>query len=221
MNYFIILAIVIPFLFLVGVIYNALKEQKRLESETLPKFLAQRQAQGNPYAGDAYADEDEDDYGTGTSKNKGKVAAPPQSLQAQQNAQKAATADLVASIAAAIGTAGVAEAQEALSSMQNAQDTGKGGAHIAARQLTEEQTPSRAQEGQRTASDSSNDNSSHRVAMARHQSNNATDTTFSEDSPLLAAVRDQPLGESNLDADSAAAYFARYHATSDPHSNAG
>lgn len=211
-NYFIILAIVIPFLFLIGVIYNALKEQKKLEAETLPKFLAQRQAKGNPYSGDAYADEDDDDYA------KRKAASPQQSSQAQQKAQNAATADLVASISAAIGTAGVAEAQDTLNLMQNAQIKGKNAVHTTAH-LIEEQEPSRVQEGKMMASDFSNANNSYTAAVAYQKSNNASNIAFSEDSPLLAAVQNQPLADSNLDADSAAAYFARYHATANSNVN--
>lgn len=216
MNYFIILAIVIPFLFLVGVIYNALKEQKKLESETLPKFLAQRQAQGNHYSGDSY--DADDDYGRSPQKDPTQSAP---SVQKSLNAlnQTVTSADLVASIAAAVGSIGVAEAQEAIATRtarQEATVDAKGDATSSAPQLAEEREPSREQErgheqaqGRKLAHDADSTGAD----RATNQDNSAA-TTFSEDSPLLAAAQQQPLGDSNFEADSAAAYFARYHSNS-------
>ena len=45
MPWYIILIIALPILFVVGMIYNALKEQKRLEKTILPKLLQERQAE--------------------------------------------------------------------------------------------------------------------------------------------------------------------------------
>lgn len=46
MDYFLVLAIAIPFLFLIGVVYNAIKDQKKLENGKLKEILADRQRRG-------------------------------------------------------------------------------------------------------------------------------------------------------------------------------
>lgn len=43
--WWIILAVAVPFLFLIGVIYNAIKAQRRLEKEVLPHLKEQREAE--------------------------------------------------------------------------------------------------------------------------------------------------------------------------------
>ena len=61
MNWYIVLALAVPFLFLVGVVYSAIKEQKVLEDGPLKKVLAERHAKGLINKRGAY--DDEDDYG--------------------------------------------------------------------------------------------------------------------------------------------------------------
>ena len=57
MDYFLVLAIAIPFLFLIGVVYNAIKDQKKLENGKLKEILADRQRRG--YVPPQYDDQDE------------------------------------------------------------------------------------------------------------------------------------------------------------------
>lgn len=59
MDYFLVLAIAIPFLFLIGVVYNAIKDQKKLENGKLKEILADRQRRG--YVPPQY--DDQDKYG--------------------------------------------------------------------------------------------------------------------------------------------------------------
>lgn len=61
MNWYIVLALAVPFLFVVGVVYSAIKEQKVLEDGPLKKVLAERHAKGLINKRGAY--DDEDDYG--------------------------------------------------------------------------------------------------------------------------------------------------------------
>lgn len=67
MSLFTILMVAAPILFVVGLIYNALKEQKRLESGILKKVLDERKAEEEAYKArtgqklvrkDPYEDED-------------------------------------------------------------------------------------------------------------------------------------------------------------------
>lgn len=67
-TFWLVLVIAIPFLFLTGVIYNSLKEQKRLEKEDLPRILKEREEKsklpdGHPdkkYQKSSYDDDDDD-----------------------------------------------------------------------------------------------------------------------------------------------------------------
>ena len=45
MSWVIILIIALPLLFVIGMVYNALKEQRRLEKTLLPEIIAQRRAE--------------------------------------------------------------------------------------------------------------------------------------------------------------------------------
>lgn len=83
MDYFLVLAIAIPFLFLVGVVYNALKDQKKLEQGKLKEILAERQRKG--YIPPAY--DDEDDYGIPA-----RTSAKAQETAATTASKKAETA---------------------------------------------------------------------------------------------------------------------------------
>ncbi len=77
MDWYIVLALAVPFLFVIGVIYNALKEQKVLEDGQLKKVLTERKAKG---LAPAPADDD-DDYGLPARQDL-KRAAPPSSAAA-------------------------------------------------------------------------------------------------------------------------------------------
>ena len=67
MNVWLILVIALPFLFVIGTVYNALKQQKRLESHELREVLAERRRNAQLPDGHPdkkyqrpYDDEDED-----------------------------------------------------------------------------------------------------------------------------------------------------------------
>lgn len=81
MDWYIVLALAVPFLFVIGVIYNALKEQKVLEDGQLKKVLTERKAKG---LAPAPADDD-DDYGLPERQDLKRAAAraaPPSSAAA-------------------------------------------------------------------------------------------------------------------------------------------
>lgn len=66
MNWWIVLVIAAPLLFVVGTVLNALKEQKRFEQGELQKILKERRKQRNEYIKkhgikprDPYEDEDD------------------------------------------------------------------------------------------------------------------------------------------------------------------
>lgn len=66
MNWWIVLVIAAPLLFVVGTVLNALKEQKRFEQGELQKILKERRKQRNGYIKkhginprDPYEDEDD------------------------------------------------------------------------------------------------------------------------------------------------------------------
>ena len=77
MDWYIVLALAVPFLFVIGLIYNALKAQKVLEDGQLKKVLTERKAKG---LAPAPADDD-DDYGLPARQDL-KRAAPPSSAAA-------------------------------------------------------------------------------------------------------------------------------------------
>ena len=62
MNWFATIAIAVPILFVIGMVYNAIKDQKKLEQGVLKKVLKERELSGQPPR--PYDDEEErDDYG--------------------------------------------------------------------------------------------------------------------------------------------------------------
>lgn len=68
MNWYLVLALSVPFLFVIGVVYSAIKEQKGLEDGLLQKVLKERHDKGlinKAGAARAYGDayDDDDDYG--------------------------------------------------------------------------------------------------------------------------------------------------------------
>lgn len=67
MNWYLVLALSVPFLFVIGVVYSAIKEQKGLEDGLLQKVLKERHDKGlinKAGAARAYGDAyDDDDYG--------------------------------------------------------------------------------------------------------------------------------------------------------------
>lgn len=68
MNWYLVLALSVPFLFVIGVVYSAIKEQKGLEDGLLQKVLKERHDKGlinKAGAARAYAKsaDDDDDYG--------------------------------------------------------------------------------------------------------------------------------------------------------------
>lgn len=76
MNWYIVLALAVPFLFLVGVVYSAIKEQKVLEDGPLKKVLAERHAKGLINKRGAY--DDEDDYGVPARQDLKRSKSEPQ-----------------------------------------------------------------------------------------------------------------------------------------------
>lgn len=76
MNWYIVLALAVPFLFLVGVVYSAIKEQKVLEDGPLKKVLAERHAKGLINKRGAY--DDEDDYGVPARQDLKRSPSEPQ-----------------------------------------------------------------------------------------------------------------------------------------------
>ena len=76
MNWYIVLALAVPFLFLVGVVYSAIKEQKVLEDRPLKKVLAERHAKGLINKRGAY--DDEDDYGVPARQDLKRSKSEPQ-----------------------------------------------------------------------------------------------------------------------------------------------
>ena len=76
MNWYILLALAVPFLFLVGVVYSAIKEQKVLEDGPLKKVLAERHAKGLINKHGAY--DDEDDYGVPARQDLKRSPSEPQ-----------------------------------------------------------------------------------------------------------------------------------------------
>lgn len=93
MNWYIVLALAVPFLFVVGVVYSAIKEQKVLEDGQLKKVLAERHAKGLINKRGAY--DDEDDYGVparqdlkrSPSESQRSQSAPQQSQSEQHSHQ--------------------------------------------------------------------------------------------------------------------------------------
>ena len=93
MNWYIVLALAVPFLFVVGVVYSAIKEQKVLEDGPLKKVLAERHAKGLINKRGAY--DDEDDYGVparqdlkrSPSESQRSQSAPQQSQSEQHSHQ--------------------------------------------------------------------------------------------------------------------------------------
>ncbi len=83
MNWYIVLALAVPFLFLVGVVYSAIKEQKVLEDGLLKKVLAERHAKGLINKRGAY--DDEDDYGVPARQDLQRSKSAPQSEQQGQS----------------------------------------------------------------------------------------------------------------------------------------
>lgn len=68
MNWYLVLALSVPFFFVIGVVYSAIKEQKGLEDGLLQKVLKERHDKGlinKAGAARAYGDayDDDDDYG--------------------------------------------------------------------------------------------------------------------------------------------------------------
>ena len=100
MNWYIVLALAVPFLFLVGVVYSAIKEQKVLEDGPLKKVLAERHAKGLINKHGAY--DDEDDYGVparqdlkrSPSESQRSTSAPqsPSESQSEQHRHQAESA---------------------------------------------------------------------------------------------------------------------------------
>lgn len=83
MDWYIVLALAVPFLFVVGVVYSALKEQKVLEDGQLKKVLAERHAKGLINKRGAY--DDEDDYGVPARQDLKRSKSEPQSEQQSQS----------------------------------------------------------------------------------------------------------------------------------------
>ncbi len=114
MDWLIVVAIAVPFLFVVGVVYNAIKDQKKLEhkfhhvisarAQEQAAAAAKAQAQGKRYVR-AYDDDDED-YGLAPrqdlkDKDKdGASAASDQDAQAPAKAHELGPTDLDAKDAA-------------------------------------------------------------------------------------------------------------------------
>ena len=94
MNWYIVLALAVPFLFLVGVVYSALKEQKVLEDGQLKKVLAERHAKGLINKRGAY--DDEDDYGVPARQDLKRSKSEPQQAQAQHAAPDGAPPETAA-----------------------------------------------------------------------------------------------------------------------------
>ena len=80
MNWYIVLALAVPFLFVVGVVYSALKEQKVLEDGQLKQILKERHAKGLINKRGAY--DDEDDYGVPERQDRKHSAAASSAEQA-------------------------------------------------------------------------------------------------------------------------------------------
>ena len=76
MDWYIVLALAVPFLFVVGVVYSAIKEQKVLEDGPLKKVLAERHAKGLINKRGAY--DDEDDYGVPARQDLKRSKSEPQ-----------------------------------------------------------------------------------------------------------------------------------------------
>lgn len=76
MDWYIVLALAVPFLFVVGVVYSAIKEQKVLEDGPLKKVLAERHAKGLINKRGAY--DDEDDYGVPARQDLKRSPSEPQ-----------------------------------------------------------------------------------------------------------------------------------------------
>ncbi|MDT3661942.1 MAG: hypothetical protein ROM54_00265 [Anaerobiospirillum sp.] len=83
MNWYIVLALAVPFLFLVGVVYSAIKEQKVLEDGQLKKVLAERHAKGLINKHGTY--DDEDDYGVPARKDLQRSQSEQQSQSESQS----------------------------------------------------------------------------------------------------------------------------------------
>lgn len=83
MNWYIVLALAVPFLFLVGVVYSAIKEQKVLEDGQLKKVLAERHAKGLINKHGTY--DDEDDYGVPARQDLQRSQSAPQRQSEQQS----------------------------------------------------------------------------------------------------------------------------------------
>lgn len=96
MNWYIVLALSVPFLFVIGVVYSAIKEQKVLEEGQLKKVLAERHAKGliNNAAGKGQSRDEEDDYGLPERQDLKRAAAvtASQVASAQDSASKTAPA---------------------------------------------------------------------------------------------------------------------------------
>lgn len=89
MNWYIVLALAVPFLFLVGVVYSAIKEQKVLEDGPLKKVLAERHAKGLINKRGSY--DDEDDYGVPARQDLKRSKSESQSEQQGHQAEGASS----------------------------------------------------------------------------------------------------------------------------------
>lgn len=95
MNWYLVLALSVPFLFVIGVVYSAIKEQKGLEDGLLQKVLKERHDKGlinKARAARAYAKsaDDDDDYGVPARADLKRAPAPSAGAAAAPKTPQAA-----------------------------------------------------------------------------------------------------------------------------------